>query len=422
MIFLPHTHNNKLLKGNKYMYALTIETRPEQKLPFEIVERKGIGHPDTLCDAIAEQASRDYAAYCLEQFGKIAHHWFDKVMLLGGQSDIDFGKGILMHPYTVLFAGKGAHRVGKQEIPLEDILHTAAAKVLSSVLRGFDPSKHLRTEVRIVDYVDPGRTSGRYRPASEDDLISLDAEGRVSNDCNVCVGYAPLSLLENIVLKTEWEMTRGAFKKLFPDTGYDIKIVGTHRLDTIHLQVNLPFIAELIPNYSTYVKRVEAAEVAIKNFVKERFQISVNVEVNTTKSPTERRLYLTVTGSVADTGDVGVVGRGNRANGLITPCCPMSIEASCGKNPVDHTGKLYGILAIQLAQDIHAATGLSNTVILSTRKGKPIQDADQVCILIQDWARHQKQYEAAVKSMIQRGLQNIGDLTEKIIIKGVTQW
>jgi S-adenosylmethionine synthetase len=32
--------------------------------PVEIVERKGIGHPDSLCDGIAERISVEYTRWC----------------------------------------------------------------------------------------------------------------------------------------------------------------------------------------------------------------------------------------------------------------------------------------------------------------------------------------------------------------------
>jgi S-adenosylmethionine synthetase len=31
--------------------------RPVSEQPVEIVERKGLGHPDSICDAVAEEAS-----------------------------------------------------------------------------------------------------------------------------------------------------------------------------------------------------------------------------------------------------------------------------------------------------------------------------------------------------------------------------
>jgi S-adenosylmethionine synthetase len=50
-------------------------------------------------------------------------------------------------------------------------------------------------------------------------------------------------------------------------------------------------------------------------------------------------VYLTVTGTSAEAGDDGEVGRGNRVNDLITPYRPISLEAAAGKNPVTHVGQ-----------------------------------------------------------------------------------
>jgi S-adenosylmethionine synthetase len=402
------------------MQNILISKLHEVPLSFEIVERKGIGHPDTLCDAIAEQASRDYSQYCLDNFGRVAHHWFDKVMLLGGESYIDYGKGELTHPYTVVFVGKAALQVGEDRIPLQEILLSSASKVLSSILRGFDADKHLKIEIRVYDYKGPGQKSKRYRPQSKEDLIELNSPSHVSNDCNICVGFAPLSLIEDIVLNLEKEMSSGEFKKYFPDTGYDIKIIGTRQGEEIFLQVNLPFIASDIPNEHIYKTRVQESEDYIIEYIKNNYSILPRVEVNPEKH--SGRPYLTVTGSVADTGDVGVVGRGNRINGLITPFRPMSIEASAGKNPLDHTGKLYSILAMQLSDELYKKTGLKNTVTLSTTKEKPVDTPDFVSVSIEDWDKHEAKYKDSVSQHISERLANIATLSEEIILKGIVQW
>ena len=40
----------------------------------EIVERKGLGHPDSVCDAIAEEFSLALSRFYLEQAGELLHH------------------------------------------------------------------------------------------------------------------------------------------------------------------------------------------------------------------------------------------------------------------------------------------------------------------------------------------------------------
>jgi S-adenosylmethionine synthetase len=78
----------------------------------------------------------------------------------------------------------------------------------------------------------------------------------------------------------------------------------------------------------------------------------IDVAVNTADSPKDGLFYLTVTGTSAEHGDDGQVGRGNRANGLITPYRPMTLEAAAGKNPVSHVGKTYNVAAREIVQRV----------------------------------------------------------------------
>jgi S-adenosylmethionine synthetase len=101
---------------------------------------------------------------------------------------------------------------------------------------------------------------------------------------------------------------------------------------------------------------------------------AVEVEVNAADGDTAESVYLTVTGLSAEAGDDGQVGRGNRVNGLITPCRPMSLEAAAGKNPVTHTGKLYNLLADRIARalvDEIPGVGEAQCLLLS-QIGSPI--------------------------------------------------
>src|SRR5690606_39588302 len=72
----------------------------------EIVERKGLGHPDTLCDAIAERVSVSLSRYYLEHFGAILHHNVDKALICAGSASPRFGGGELLEPIDIFLGGR----------------------------------------------------------------------------------------------------------------------------------------------------------------------------------------------------------------------------------------------------------------------------------------------------------------------------
>ena len=38
---------------------------------FELVERKGVGHPDSIADGIAQKVSNELSKYYIKKFGRI---------------------------------------------------------------------------------------------------------------------------------------------------------------------------------------------------------------------------------------------------------------------------------------------------------------------------------------------------------------
>jgi len=390
-----------------------------EEIPFELVERKGIGHPDTLCDAIAEKASLYYSRYFLEHFDRIAHHWFDKVMLIGGCSEIGFGEGELVKPYKVIFAGKAAKKYKGIDIPLDSILTQAAIDVLSSSLTGFDETKHLEIVNEVVDYHGAGRHSSRYQPQSEKELVSLNNLDLVSNDCNLLTGYAPLSNLESLVLKTEQYINGTDFKKNHSETGWDVKIIGFRECQSYKLIINIPFLASKVHNEQEYFSKKSEIQESIEYFINNEFTMSVDVLIN--PQDKNKNFYLTALGSVADTGDVGVVGRGNRINGLITPMRPMCIEAPAGKNPLDHTGKIYGVLANKLALEIYNQIGSPVEVYIFVAKESTITSPDQVVVKLVDWEKNGES-KKLVYDITNAMISNINNITIDFIKTGVTMW
>lgn len=402
--------------SNTHAPVLTLTSDPQriEELPYELVERKGVGHPDTMCDAMAERMSQYYSQYCVQEFGGVAHHWFDKVTLYGGGADFDFGRGELVSPYRVKVFGKAAYRVGSAEIPVQDIMFRAAADVLAEVTTGFDPARHLVVELGVVDHQGSGRGVSRYQPRSARDLVPLRSGGLVSNDTNLLHGYAPFSRLENAVLSLERLINGRDFKSRHRDTGWDVKVFGSRRADTFSLVVNMPFLAADIDSMDTYWARKAVVQAELESFVRDRGIEDFSLLMNATDR--NGRAYLTALGSVADTGDVGVVGRGNRVNGLITPMRPMSIEAPAGKNPLDHTGKIYNVMAMRLAERIATEIGGPAQVHIFTSKEAPLDSPDEVA------AATPHGDSPAVRALIADAVASSGELTVEFIEKGIVLW
>jgi len=106
------------------------------------------------------------------------------------------------------------------------------------------------------------------------------------------------------------------------------------------------------------------------------------VVVNAADDP-RGSVYLTVTGTSAEAGDDGQVGRGNRVNGLITPYRPMSIEAAAGKNPVSHVGKIYNVAARDVAEALAAMPEIAAAHCLMVSKiGAPVTEPALVHVKI----------------------------------------
>lgn len=347
-------------------------------LNLELVERKGIGHPDTLADAVAEETSRRYAAYCQERFGAVAHHWFDKVMLLGGEADTQFLKGTITRPTRAILAGKAVMRIGNEDIPIQEIFEGAVKAVFSRALKNFRFEEYCSCEVRVHDSVGPGQRSFRYRPQSTIEMKEFESGHLVSNDCNLCVGFAPYTKTEKLALEIERFLLSAPQQSARPWLGSDIKTVITRQGNETHALINVPMLATHVENMASYQHMRDVLEHDLQahceRYLKSPCEVTVNPEW------IHGRAYLTATGTCLDTGDIGVVGRGNRHSGLITPMRCMSIEASAGKNPLDHAGKLMNIAATWIAEAIYKELAIPNTVYIFTKKGDRLETPSLVAI------------------------------------------
>jgi len=333
--------------------------KPLDDQEVELVERKGIGHPDSICDGLAETVSCALANAYMNKFGVIMHHNTDQVELVGGRSNPIWGAGEIITPVYLLLSGRATTEVDGDPIPVGEIAIEAAKKYLKATLPNLD--------------VEAGVVLDQKIGLGSSDLRSVFSRKGIpkANDTSFGVGYAPFSLVETLTYEVEHYMN-GKMKKKIPSSGQDIKVMGERHRDDIILTICNGMVSKHIDNIGDYKSIVEEMTDLVSDFVKGLTDKHVSVEINTGDDISSESVFLTVTGSSAEMGDDGSVGRGNRANGLITPYRPMSMEATSGKNPVNHVGKLYNLLSKEIASDIANEGGEQVYVRLLSQIGHPI--------------------------------------------------
>jgi S-adenosylmethionine synthetase len=333
----------------------------------EIVERKGLGHPDTICDALAEAFSQALSRSYLERCGMILHHNVDKVLLRGGASRAAFGGGEVLEPIDLYLAGRASAEVAGEAIPIEEIALDASREWLREHLHALDPERH----VRIRSLVRPGSA----------DLVELYSRQRetgqwLANDTSCGVGYAPQSRLERVVDAVERRLSRLAVREDRLAVGEDVKVMGVRQGDRIQLTIGCALIGSHLRHVDDYLAlKADLAGLAGET-ARGLVDCEVEAEVNAADDPERDSLFLTVLGTSAEAGDDGEAGRGNRVNGLITPYRPMTLESVAGKNPVTHVGKLYNVIAGLAAQAIvDEVEGVDEAeCLLVSRIGHPVVD------------------------------------------------
>jgi S-adenosylmethionine synthetase len=314
---------------------------PVAAAPVEIVERKGLGHPDTLCDALADQFSLTLSRFYRERFGFVLHHNVDKGLLWGGAARPAFGAGEILEPIEIFLCGRATREYRGVRVPVEELAIEGARAWLRENLHALDVERHVRVRCLI-------------RPSSAD-LVELFARSQrggvaLANDTSCGVGFAPYDELERAVLAVERTLNERVLKTRHPEIGEDIKVMGVRRDGTTMLTVACALVGRHVHDMDDYLaKKARVGELA-RAAARHAGAAEVSVAVNSADGDTPDSVYLTVSGTSAEGGDDGEVGRGNRANGLITPYRPMTMEAAAGKNPITHVGKLYNVVAGRIAQ------------------------------------------------------------------------
>jgi len=384
-------------------------------LKVEVVERKGLGHPDFIADSIAEAVSRELSYYYMKTYGAILHHNVDKVLVVGGQANPRFGGGEVLQPIYIVVSGRATSFVttssGMEKVPVGPLVLKASKEWIKKNFRYLDPETHV-----IIDY--------KIGQGSADltGLFDLAKKYRtpLANDTSFGVGFAPLSHLETIVLEAERFLNSSQLKSKIPAVGEDVKVMGLRIGKQIKLTIAAATISRHVRDKDEYISvKEEVKNAVLDHTVKFADDYSIEVHINTADKVEEGIFYLTVTGTSAEHGDDGATGRGNRVNGLITPMRPMSLEATAGKNPVSHVGKIYNVLANRISNRIYREIkGVREvyTLILS-QIGRPIDEPQVVDVKItpESALTNTMAYEA--ESIAEEEVENVTRLTE-LILKG----
>jgi S-adenosylmethionine synthetase len=387
-----------------------------------IVERKGFGHPDTLADHLAERLSQAYSRYTLANFGAVLHHNFDKLALLGGASKVRYGGGEMVAPVRVLINGRAARTCGGVQIPVDELAEQTTRDFLAERLPALVDHLDLRFHVTsnsspgavITDADTPERTRW-FAPRSVDDL--RERRTLIANDTSIGTGWAPKRPFESFVGElADCFSGVSAFTSAHPWCGSDVKVMGYCEGDRADVVLCVPQLSPLVPDRAAYLGNKETILAECRRLAERHLPgVPVDFRLNVRDVPERDELYLTFSGSSIESGDEGVVGRGNRVNGLITPLRPMNMEGASGKNPVYHVGKLYNLAASRLAHRLHEETGGHAEVHMVSATGEPLDQPWRVLVRLScPDARAE-----AIQALVLETLAGFPALTQELVQEGV---
>jgi S-adenosylmethionine synthetase len=215
------------------------------------------------------------------------------------------------------------------------------------------------------------------------DLADVVTQGHLdgvprANDTSFAVVSVPRSALEDVIYRLEHYLNSDPYRSEVP-IGRDIKVMGARRGSEVVVTVAVPVLARKVHDRATYDEVIERVRIDALALVRDVFGDETVVRINQADTPESQ--YLTLTGTSAEAGDDGQVGRGNRFGGLITPYRPMSLEAASGKNPAAHVGKTYHAFADDIARRIVSETEAAEaTIRMLSSIGHPVTEPQVVHI------------------------------------------
>jgi S-adenosylmethionine synthetase len=387
----------------------TLKQTPLEQQKLEIVERKGLGHPDFICDNIMDRISVKLSQEYIKKAGRILHHNIDKSLLAAGEAEPRFGGGVIKQPMLLIIGDRATFDVNGDKLPIKDIAVKTAKEWFKERLRFVDPEKHVSYQVEL-------------KPGHPELMDIFERKGRVlgANDTSAAVGYAPMTRTERIVLETEKFVNSPEFKKRFPESGEDVKVMASRIGNDLRLTMCMSFVDRFVKSEGDYFKKKETIHEEITRFVKSKNDFDhVVIDLNTLdkKGRGIDGVYVTVLGTSAEGGDSGQVGRGNRTNGVIPLNRPYCSEAAAGKNPVSHVGKIYNTLTHKMAGEVYKqVSGLEEVYIwLLSEIGKPIDDPAVAGVqVVMKGNNSFENVKKDIRDVVNNELENIDKFTEQL--------
>ncbi|NYZ75837.1 methionine adenosyltransferase [Candidatus Micrarchaeota archaeon] len=385
---------------------------PVDRRMVEVVERKGLGHPDYICDAVMNRVSVELSKEYIKLFGDVLHHNTDKSLLAAGRATLAFGGGHIDEHMLMVMGDRATNVFEGVEIPVEEIAENAAKKWFRENLRFVNPDEHIHFQNQL-----------RRGSAELTDIFNRKKGVRDANDTSAAVGYAPMSKLEKLVLDTELFLNSKEFKKQHPESGEDIKVMGLRTQDEFQFTVAMAFVDRFISSERDYFSKKKEIHEELRDFIGERAGKKFKVDLNTldVNGRGINGIYLTVLGTSAEDGDCGQVGRGNRVNGVIPLNRPISNEAAAGKNPVSHVGKIYNLLTHRMADHIYReVSGIDEVYIwLLSQIGKPVDQPKVIAVQLikKKDELNSKSLSMQIEEIIEKELDDIDSFC-KLLIEG----
>ena len=367
----------------------------------EIVERKGFGHPDTIINSIVDKISVEYYKNWK------MHHNFDKATLFAGETEPMFGGGKIIKPATICLGDRATTIIDGKKIDINPLIERTITKWFEENLDTFPVPKYL-------SFLAEG--SGNLT-----DIFKRDSAHNFlpANDTSAATGYAPFTDTEKLTLGLEKYLNAPEFKKEFPCSGKDIKIMTVRNGRQMDITVAMAMVDRYISNATSYKKAKNEIITKANYFCRENYPSyipTINLNALDRYDRGTDGLYLTVTGTSAESGDSGQVGRGNNPVGLISITRPMGVEAASGKNPISHIGKIYNHFAFYLADKIYQYYKQEHVnsvyVWMVSRIGTPINKPTIVYIKY-DGPKTAKM-ETGISNLVTSEMHGLGYFCEKL--------